>query len=299
MPWIEASIAFAATMMVFSSLISVIIETGHRLFRVRESGLQRLMGHMYHDILVPRLNPSGPTDAFETFKHHMTQSHYHTGSTGTVLRWVDALINAKQLTSLSSKQFIERLATTGFAPAIKQATQQNGPLLTYFLDDLISHYENIGDNASVYFKRRAGLFSIVLALLLVFGFNLNAVALFQAYLQHHQETSPTTAMVFPIGWDNAPWHHANWVSAGTTMQGLISNSWNLLYWLSSLFISAMMIGLGGPFWFDMYKKLSMIVGIHHKPSTVTPAPENSTNWVAVFERAIQANGLPQSTTVTR
>jgi len=51
MEWLEASLAFAVTMMVFSTMVSVIVESCHRLFRLREDGLRRIV-----EELVPTFN---------------------------------------------------------------------------------------------------------------------------------------------------------------------------------------------------------------------------------------------------
>ena len=56
MEWLEAGLAFAVTMMVFSTMVSVIVETGHRIFRIREKGLQMIMVHVYEDVIWPRLS---------------------------------------------------------------------------------------------------------------------------------------------------------------------------------------------------------------------------------------------------
>ena len=55
MEWLEAGLAFAVIMMVFSTMVSVIIETGHRFMRIREKGLQRLIAQVYEDVIWPRL----------------------------------------------------------------------------------------------------------------------------------------------------------------------------------------------------------------------------------------------------
>jgi hypothetical protein len=56
MEWLETGLAFAVTMMIFSSIVSVIIESGHRILRTREKGLQMLMEAIYKDIMWPRLS---------------------------------------------------------------------------------------------------------------------------------------------------------------------------------------------------------------------------------------------------
>ena len=56
MEWLETGLAFAVTMIVFSTMVSVIVETGHRILRIREKGLQRLMATLYEDVIWPRLS---------------------------------------------------------------------------------------------------------------------------------------------------------------------------------------------------------------------------------------------------
>ena len=56
MEWLETGLAFAVTIMVFSTVVSVNIETGHPILRIREKGLKRLMETLYEEIIWPRLS---------------------------------------------------------------------------------------------------------------------------------------------------------------------------------------------------------------------------------------------------
>ncbi|MBU1344455.1 MAG: hypothetical protein KKE44_22445 [Proteobacteria bacterium] len=47
MIWIEAIMAFAVTMMAFSTIVSMIVEMLHRIFKLREEKLKMMLDQIY------------------------------------------------------------------------------------------------------------------------------------------------------------------------------------------------------------------------------------------------------------
>jgi len=367
MEWLETGLAFAITMMIFSTMVSVIIETGHRILRIREKGLQRIMTQIYKKVIWPRLSNrlDAKTASPEDFKVHMTSSRYLQVDRGVIFlkTCISKFVNANQLTSLSTLEFIERLAETPAGRSLMNEAQRRGEhgreYIETFIKDLASKYEDFGKDATEYFRRRARLMSIVVAIVLAFSLNVNAIHLFRTFLmdksvreamisqgdavaerlqkqeaelkkllkekatdqdknlkkinkniQDLRDTAKTlSASGIPIGWDTAPWKTANWVKLKDTndkTRCFIINSLIFLSWIGSVLLAGLLIGLGGPFWFDMFRKLSALTGIFRglqTPVQKTQQPEQPArgksrddsdlkqDLVEIFETAAKANAL--------
>jgi hypothetical protein len=53
--WFEAALAFALTMLIFATMVSVIVEAGMRIFLARESGFQRMLEQLFDEMIKPRI----------------------------------------------------------------------------------------------------------------------------------------------------------------------------------------------------------------------------------------------------
>ncbi|UCG13234.1 MAG: hypothetical protein JSU72_01715 [Deltaproteobacteria bacterium] len=364
MEWLEAGLAFAVIMMVFSTMVSVIIETGHRFMRIREKGLQKLIGQVYEDVIWPRLSNhlDEKKASANDFVKRMTSTRFLPvlkGATG-LKTYLYRAVNAEQLKSLSTLEFIERLAETPAGRGLVSEAERRGrKYLETFLQDLASKYEDFGEGATEYFKRRARLMSVLVAIGLAFSLNVNAIHLFKSFLvdkkareaiieqgnsvaaglkeqeaalqelieaggkdkeknieeiaknaRELRETAKAlSATGIPIGWDTAPWNGPAWGekkdSDNTTLPDA-GNAWLLLTWGGSVLLAGLFIGLGGPFWFDTYRKLSAMTGMLRGFQTpVQQAKEQEqmrrtesrdetkpeTKIVAIFETAAKARAL--------
>jgi hypothetical protein len=56
MIWIEAIMAFAVTMMAFATIVSMIVEMIHRIFRLREEKLKMMLNQVYTNQIVPMVS---------------------------------------------------------------------------------------------------------------------------------------------------------------------------------------------------------------------------------------------------
>ncbi len=299
MLWVEASIAFAAVMMVLSTFVTVIIEVGHRFFRSREQGLRQLMAHMYQDVLIPQFGETVDY-TLKHFQEDMVKSDFlHNQQISLWQRLIKRIINAKELTALETGQFVERLALTPFADKIEHISQNQSHTLSILLNHITRQYYLFGESASVYFKRRAGFYSLLGALCLVFSFNINCVDLFYSLVELsawiNKLMLPNTPDLFPIGWDQAPWYSDTWHSGNGLINQIFVNALPLAFWVGTLLVTAAMIGLGGPFWFDLYKKLSMFVELRNRQGSFSQiAEKEEADWGFVFQQVRQAHLLKQT-----
>lgn len=362
MEWLETGLAFAVTMMVFSTMVSVIVETGHRILRIREKGLQRLVAALYEDVIWPRLsNQLGQKKA--------TVKDFVTGMTSTRFLPVESdvaglksyfhkVVNAKDLKSLTTLEFIERLPETAAGRGlVAEARKRGRKYLDTFLKDLASKYEDFGENATEYFARRARLVSVLVAIGLAFSLNINAIRLIETFLVNRearqamikqgetvaanlqkqetalqqfiqnrsaeekknleeiekniQELNKTvqtlSSIGIPIGWDTAIWKRPAWAdkeNIDNLALRTVAKAWLLFLWTGSVLLTGFLIGLGGPFWFNTFRKLSALTGIvrgfqtpvqkekEQVPVVKTEeAPDQKSKVVAIFETAAQARAL--------
>lgn len=283
------------------------------------------------------------------------------------------VVNAGQLKSLTTLEFIERLAETPVGRSLMDETARRGKkYIETFIEDLASKYEDFGESATEYFKRRARLVSVLVAIGLAFSLNVNAIHLFRTFIvnkaarqtmidkgnavadglkaqeekieklleteaEDHKEnlqiiqknvkelseTAKTLSKAgLPIGWDTAPWKSKAWKDYKKAKDGLVlqenatqsmkvkaylvqwaGDIWLLLKWVLAVLLAGLLIGLGGPFWFDTFRKLSSLTGIVRgfqtpvqkaKEEELTPSikpeekPDQKSKVVAIFETAAKA-----------
>lgn len=361
MEWIEAALAFAVIMMVFSTMVTVMVETLHRFLRIREKGLEEMMETVYIKVIQPRLSMSlelqGAT--VNRFVEKMTSTRFQPVASSTGFKLVTKFVNlfnanTDRLKSLTTLEFVERLAETPVGRSlVSEAKLRGKEHADDFLKDLASKYEDIGESASDYFARRSQVISIWLALALAIALNVNAIHLFQTLLtnedvrnawikqgekvadqakQQQEELdkflaeSPGAGNVssqeiqqavdanikqlnaaavslrdsgIPIGWENAPWNSMQWQTADA-----LSSGWMLVMWILDVLLAGLLIGLGGPFWFDTFRKLSALTAMMRGLQTPvqktkepgqqqqgTTAVQDDSEFIKIFETAAKGYAL--------
>ena len=322
MIWLEAILAFAITMMALSTMVSMIVETLHRIFGVREKGLRLMIEQVFNDIIWPKLafgqNIPGSRgtlhkkeDIAKKFITFFSSARFAPISENE--SWhkkiVSFFLRGKQLKSLSTLEFIERLGETEAGRRlIEDASRRSKDYLDTIISDIANKYEDFGENVRDYFSRRARLISVVVSIVLAVCINFDAVTVFKTYLAKHSVRSAIfekgeaiseqlqlqekelndlansqvlddpkvleeikknqqglnklyddlVAEGVPIGWVHAPFNtdKARWGKMTPWEQSI-----TLVGWLLSVLLGGFLIGLGGPFWYDLYKRLSMFTSV--------------------------------------
>ena len=355
MEWIEAALAFAVVMMLLSTAVSLLMEAVYNTMRLREKGLRRLVESLYEDVIVPRL-PRLDDDATATaFADQVATSRYvpfdkYTDS--RLRRLIPWTVNAKDLKQISALEFVERFAETPAGGRLFTEAQRRGKdYLDTFLGDLASKFEDFSRSSSDYFARRAKLTSSIVAFFLAFALNIDAVHLYQTFLQDKEErqkwidmgtevgeraldaderarqalaninntnvdqaalqasidealtefnaiASSLKTSGLPVGWGSAPWNESTWSS---------KEAWGITAslggWFLSVSLAGLLIGLGGPFWYDVFKKLGalaqMVRGVQSTDQQAKDPHEakqvKAETFSAVFLEASRANALADGT----
>ena len=214
MAWIEALLAFIVTMMILSTIASMMVETIHRMGRMRETGLNRSLELLFDKYLWPKISrlQSISEEQKQSLKKRYieqlilppysernTKPERQPGLMGifryalNMLMYPIALmtrltVNEKSRTTLGSLEMIELLAETDIGQFISYQTHQLGHYKgPRYQKDLIlgltEKYEDICESASDLFARQARLLSVVVGLVMAFTINFNAIHLFTSYLE--------------------------------------------------------------------------------------------------------------------
>ncbi len=191
---LTALAAFAAIMVVFSTIVTVAVEAVHKLFCLRRSGMDEMLRSLYDGAIGPRLanlngdpgaspedaNPAKVSRAAQRFARDATESHSFAGKG----RWW-WLRNIPLLNLLFQRRF-ERLTTLQFAEQMARTEAGRTLLKTdrdtqrAVLGAVAYEFERFGDAQSDYFRRRAKVLSVAVGLVVAASLNLDAVALFRS-----------------------------------------------------------------------------------------------------------------------
>lgn len=183
---LEAGLAFALSMLVFATLVSVIVEALHRILRLRQRGFRQMIEVFHDSVVTARLNandPASPEDANQAREAFIESIVVNRG-----VRPPDRLSRAfgRRVESLNTAEFMERLAETELG---KQVLAEGRERAGKAIDDLALKFERAGDDARAFFRGRARFVSIVVAVCLAFIGNIHAAKLFNGFMQDPELTA--------------------------------------------------------------------------------------------------------------
>ncbi len=187
MVWLEALLAFALTMLVFSTIVTLIVEAIHRLLQKRQQGLRLLLEQLFERFVWPRfdgylaaISSGGITmeTARDEFVDALTgeQSRSEADKGGGIKKY----LLPPKLTSLTAMQFAERLAGTEVGKAILGKAEAE---IDALIKDLVQKFDRLGAEATEFFRARAQLFAVGISFVLAFAANFDALTVFKTYLK--------------------------------------------------------------------------------------------------------------------
>jgi hypothetical protein len=217
---LEAALAFAITMLVLSLTCSSFVEILHRIFSMREAGLQYMLGQMFDQVLAKYVEPAAvaqfngiePGDkaaaatairtARKNFVKRMSANRAPMGvvPSATPLELAGPLDvsetskfrlwSGRELSSMTPAEFMERLGSIDLGAAVKAANDAaNNAANTAagtadaVLKDIAQKFEAFGKEAGTYFEGRARLLSVGVAIVFAFAIRVDAIELFNTYLR--------------------------------------------------------------------------------------------------------------------
>ncbi len=267
---LEIVLALAVSMLLFSTMASMVVEIVHRTIRIRKKGLHKMLTSFY--------------------ENEVKQDMSNLMNKGSAVEDVTAFINKITLKSgdstVTTMEFIRRFAETDIGRSIGRRADKDVDVL---IDEAAERYEEYGTQASQLFRKYSALINVIVSVLLAFALNINIINIYNAMqknetltqelalhaeqamtvyeLRAAQDTSQayesqealkndikelkdtvreTQKIGLPIGWNNGLIFGDNITSA------------NVALWIFSTLMTGLLIGLGGPFWYDVVKRLTPI-----------------------------------------
>ena len=209
---LSAALAFAITMLILSLVTNVLVETFHRLLRMRSVGLKLMLGHLFDRVIAPLL--SGPDSAVSAqqraeFIDMMTVNRAPTGTAfrGDISRTSDGQAtgegdegffrwpwNGRRLDKLSVEGFMARLGGSGFSDEIRAAGTGSVAGLDLVLADIGQKFADFGNEASLFFQQRARFTAVVISVLVAWFVYVHPYDIFSTFMRDPKVTAAVIEM---------------------------------------------------------------------------------------------------------
>lgn len=189
MKWFDAMLAFALTMVVFSTMVTVLLEILYRVVHAREKIFKLMLERLFDQVLWPlvreRLASMNVAEVRNSFVHALIHNSA-AADIGAPIRgkWTRlARVDNSKLTVL---EFAERLAGTEVGKAIAAGGEQR---VTAIVNDLAQKYERFAHGSRAFLAERSLTLSIALSMVLAFALNVDAVVLYRSFIHDAKLTS--------------------------------------------------------------------------------------------------------------
>jgi hypothetical protein len=172
MVFLTALLAFAAVMALMSTIVAVLIEATINLLGMRSAGLKKLLERYYREAVAPRVPAEaglrGNGAEARAFASQVTMNPARQAGF-----WFSG---AQRFNRLTVRQLIEQLART---PAGKAYLKMPDDKLKRHLEALAYEFDRFSEGASDFFTRRTRNRSVMIAMVLAFALNIDAVRLYR------------------------------------------------------------------------------------------------------------------------
>lgn len=336
---LDAALAFALAMMGFATVVTVVMEMVHRVFKVRRKGLERVLERLGREVILPALDPvlrdgvSPDSRVRRLIVKILNNPVYATGSS------LDEGL-FKSYDTISVEHLLRRLMETEEFKTLGRAGEAR---LKDTLNQVAMKFEEFGAGANDFFRRRARGFSLYVGMGLALIVNIDGIRMFEAFMrdpslgaqviersasleqsmgeavtaleQVRAEAGDPTgegaaeieaiearareaqamladleALGLPVGADYFP--HCRVVGSPrvTAPDPLCrpgapdAGAARWMGWFISIIFTGLLIGLGGPFWFDVARRIGQVRGavrggVRTEGSNATEAPETRSELV--------------------
>jgi hypothetical protein len=199
MPALDASLAFAITMLVLAMVVTTLVETLHRLFGLREKGLALLLGQFYDRVLARRIGSvPDATQQRDWFIDMMTVNRGPVGRAPMIAslgalrldarledkKFLNWIWGGRRLGSLSLTAFMERLGGSEHGLRLMGEVSAAGDkAIEWTLKDIGQKFEAFGQEASEYFESRARLLSVIVGFVVAIALHVDAFMLFDTFMR--------------------------------------------------------------------------------------------------------------------
>ncbi|MFC1880735.1 hypothetical protein ACFL2S_04440 [Thermodesulfobacteriota bacterium] len=195
---LQSFLAFAATMLVLATLVTIIIEIVARIFRRRYRVFTHLLHQLFNKELQPLIeehiktrggvNPEKIEDELEgqlnTFLDDIRNSPLKPQKDRNPLTWFGGWLRwfgADRSAKLTTEEFIRRFARSQIGRGIYQQTAGR---IDKLIDSVCLRYEELSDAMREYIKNSSSVLSIAIGIILALMINIDAHRLFNFYVQN-------------------------------------------------------------------------------------------------------------------
>ena len=172
---LSAALAFAITMLILSMVTNVIVETIHRLIRMRQKGLRLMLGHLYDRVVAPMVPNAGGaavTAGRDAFVEMMTINRAPSGTAMIGVKSVDDgdagywvwPWDGRRLDKLTVEAFMSRLGGSDYSDVIRMLGANSAAGVEGLLGSIAQKFQEFGDEASTFFQRRARFLAVVVSM---------------------------------------------------------------------------------------------------------------------------------------
>lgn len=301
---LEIALAIALSFLIFSTFSSMVLELLYRLLKTRYEGLKAMLFELCSKELSSFIKNNsnnnsnqGYTNELENrnnqpnFLHQIFNKLFNNSKTMLPKPGSHHKVNEKNFPSMvahlvkdtmTTAQFIERLATTDAGKEIAKYGQEE---LTILVGHVGRRYDAFCEVATQSFKKKSETYIMVISVGMALVLNINVVTLGNVFIENRSLTNELVAQTNVI-MEQAK-QLAFWGIAGTS-------------WIITTVITGLLIGLGGAFWFDMVKRISVFrstlsSATTDKNQTQEQATgndkESSKDLVKIFEETVKAAEL--------
>ncbi len=176
---LQAFLALALSMLSLSTIATVAVELVNRVLHFRGNDLRRMLQSFYETELQELVNSQlGLTDPDKIAEQRdaVVKTLISNPLVPAPGRWRSSWM--KDLTKLSTADMIKLLPKTAVGRALAARSAEEVDAL---LDNAIVRYEQYGDAASDFFRRRSQVASIIAGIVIAFMLNVDALLMLQTY----------------------------------------------------------------------------------------------------------------------
>lgn len=179
MPYLDAALAFALTMLAVSTLVTQIVRLGQSFFKLRNQVLQQMLAEYFKQELAPvveremnRLKSEVGEDVASGVRQKAQELSVNLPFTDDELA---------RLAEVSTEELLERLKRSDFGKALLE--RLGNKALTVF-NELGKRYEIVGNKFSELFRVNSRLWTTILALVAAFILNIDSFFIATTYIQN-------------------------------------------------------------------------------------------------------------------
>ncbi len=193
MQWLTALLAFATTMLIFAIVVSTLVEMIHRIWKLRADGLRVMLENLFTQVIKPCLATDSTLTPQGFAKLIMTNRAVNSTppkkdaaansgndpkpNSGPMSKLLHKLIDSPVMTDIPVEVFTQKLADSEVVGKADKITDE-------VLTDIAQKYEAFGQEMSIYFERRARLFSVCVAIVVAWMFYVHPYKLATTYLKN-------------------------------------------------------------------------------------------------------------------